>query len=157
MSRNRTSEPILQMPAFHWSEGRTCQIGDSSHQNTPERNSPFAIDLYLKKCQKVHVLSKTCNFSLVSLVGLLLDYEYALLRLVRRARRERNSREKIWPREILEERSVLLAPRILRGHFFLAGFSVSLDGLSERGSTRSLGFCFRDSKNERPNLYSLRA
>ena len=36
--------------------------------------------------------------------------------------------------------AVLLAPRISRGHFFLAvSFRVTHDGLSERGTTRSLG------------------
>ena len=37
------------------------------------------------------------------------------------------------------KKHVLLAPRISRGHFFLAGlFCVSLEGLNERGTTRSL-------------------
>ena len=36
---------------------------------------------------------------------------------------------------------MLLAPRILRGHFFLTiFFRVTHDGLSERGTTRSLDF-----------------
>ena len=44
--------------------------------------------------------------------------------------------DKKWPREIL---SVLLAPRISRGHFsFAVFFRVTHDGLSERGSIRSL-------------------
>jgi len=35
----------------------------------------------------------------------------------------------------------LLAPRILRGHFFLANFfRVTHDGLSERGTTRRLSY-----------------
>ena len=55
-------------------------------------------------------------------------------RLVRRAWHKK------WPREILGARSTVLAPRISRGlFFFLAGFfRISLDGLSDRGSTRSL-------------------
>ena len=63
-----------------------------------------------------------------------LDHEYSLFRSVRRARRERNPREKKWPRGILGARSQDLAQP-----FFLAGsFRVSLDRLSERGSTLSL-------------------
>ena len=50
----------------------------------------------------------------------------------------KNGRVKSWGREA-RERSVLLAPRISRGHFLLTiFFRVMHDGISERGTTRSL-------------------
>ena len=55
--------------------------------------------------------------------------------------RKKTARKK-WPREILGARGsfrALLASRFSRGHFFLAAFfRVTHDGLSERGTTRSL-------------------
>ena len=54
------------------------------------------------------------------------DYKEFLCRLVRRARTRKKAAKKIWPRETL-------------GPFFPRGlFTVSLEGLSERGTTRSL-------------------
>ena len=43
----------------------------------------------------------------------------------------------------------LLAPRISRGHFFLANFfRVTHDGLSERGTTRSLCFGYKSVRDQ---------
>ena len=51
----------------------------------------------------------------------------------------KENREKKWPREILEAGRVLLVPRFARPFLFPAGFfRVRHDGLSQRGTTRSL-------------------
>ena len=64
----------------------------------------------------------------------MLDYEWYLFRLVRRAyaRDAKKTREKKWPREILGARST-------RKEVF---FRATHDGLSERATTRSLMRCY---------------
>ena len=52
--------------------------------------------------------------------------------------RKKNGRVKTWGREAREKKSVLLAPRISRGHFFAVFLRVAHDRLGESGTTRSL-------------------
>ena len=60
-----------------------------------------------------------------------LEYEWSLFRIVSRARRERNTREKMAARDPGGDN--------LARSLFLAGFfRVSLDGVSERRTTHSL-------------------
>ena len=99
----------------------------------------FALDVRLKLTGKLNPLSISLVHWLIKYVKEsfprdILDYEYSLFRLVRRARRERKPRKKK-----MAAPASFLSPGSRTAIFSRAVFfRVSLDGLSERETTRSL-------------------